>query len=397
MFWTAFSILFVFQGITPFPYKVAKALDPDIYRNIEFDSWSDYRKEMRARSWYSGGANLQIGVKCLVKLSESQDDLMKCHIQEMNSNDGPCVVFVEELAEKHSVTYSQLQPLHDAQPWLPPYRFCRNRYSSENFVSFDFRNEKKYHSKRNKFHDFDGCKHTKNIDLDQYTNLSNFQPYPYDIVAMPLTISRNSERKSSGNKPNHRNSNQSQQVTEKPPQIKDEPDVNCNPEMVDAQQHQQYQEQQHYQEQQQYQEQPADVSVPPPPTGYMPNNGAGGLVHYYYPSYGGSEFNEQHMYTTTGEVAAPQAIYSMPPGVPYGNAVTLPAGFCPGTPSSNNPVYTPIPLGNWPNYNAPLGKTEFYRYHETCNIRSVPPFSSLFLQFSSSADRKNVDLALSVS
>lgn len=32
------------NGITPFPYKVAKALDPDIYRNIEFDVWSELRR-----------------------------------------------------------------------------------------------------------------------------------------------------------------------------------------------------------------------------------------------------------------------------------------------------------------------------------------------------------------
>lgn len=32
------------NGITPFPYKVAKALDPDIYRNIEFDAWSEIRR-----------------------------------------------------------------------------------------------------------------------------------------------------------------------------------------------------------------------------------------------------------------------------------------------------------------------------------------------------------------
>lgn len=32
------------NDITPFPYKVAKALDPDIYRNIEFDVWSEMRR-----------------------------------------------------------------------------------------------------------------------------------------------------------------------------------------------------------------------------------------------------------------------------------------------------------------------------------------------------------------
>lgn len=31
-------------GITPFPYKVAKSLDPSIYRNVEYDTWNDQRK-----------------------------------------------------------------------------------------------------------------------------------------------------------------------------------------------------------------------------------------------------------------------------------------------------------------------------------------------------------------
>lgn len=30
--------------VAPFPFKVAKALDPTIYRNIEYDSWNDVRK-----------------------------------------------------------------------------------------------------------------------------------------------------------------------------------------------------------------------------------------------------------------------------------------------------------------------------------------------------------------
>lgn len=54
-------ILFVeFIGITPFPYKVAKALDPDIYRNIEFDSWSDCRKEIQSKMWFSKNERLQV-------------------------------------------------------------------------------------------------------------------------------------------------------------------------------------------------------------------------------------------------------------------------------------------------------------------------------------------------
>lgn len=30
--------------IAPFPFKVAKALDPSIYRNIEYDSWGEVRR-----------------------------------------------------------------------------------------------------------------------------------------------------------------------------------------------------------------------------------------------------------------------------------------------------------------------------------------------------------------
>lgn len=31
-------------NLTPFPFKVAKALDPSIYRNIEYDTWTEVRK-----------------------------------------------------------------------------------------------------------------------------------------------------------------------------------------------------------------------------------------------------------------------------------------------------------------------------------------------------------------
>lgn len=37
------------EKITPFPYKVAKAIDESIYRNTEFEVWSDSRKEQRMK------------------------------------------------------------------------------------------------------------------------------------------------------------------------------------------------------------------------------------------------------------------------------------------------------------------------------------------------------------
>ncbi|KAJ0183064.1 hypothetical protein K1T71_001040 [Dendrolimus kikuchii] len=114
------------HGITPFPYKVAKALDPDIYRNIEFDVWSELRREFRYGVKYSDGTTLQVGVKCLCKLQPEQTVPYHCHIQEM-SEGGPCLVFIEELGEKRIINYEQLEPLplEERRPWAPPYRYSR--------------------------------------------------------------------------------------------------------------------------------------------------------------------------------------------------------------------------------------------------------------------------------
>jgi OTU domain-containing protein 4 len=49
------------QNITPFPFKVAKTLDPFMYRNIEFDVWNEYRRMQRYRNWYiSDGMELRV-------------------------------------------------------------------------------------------------------------------------------------------------------------------------------------------------------------------------------------------------------------------------------------------------------------------------------------------------
>lgn len=34
-------------GFTPFPYRVAKALDEDIFRNTDFDIWHEIRRGMK--------------------------------------------------------------------------------------------------------------------------------------------------------------------------------------------------------------------------------------------------------------------------------------------------------------------------------------------------------------
>ncbi|KAG8227252.1 hypothetical protein J437_LFUL003983 [Ladona fulva] len=92
------------HGIIPFPYKVAKALDPDIYRNIEFDVWNEMRKELRwgiCSSMYPGDSGeLRVGSKCLVRLESLPGKELHAHIQEMSHGKGPVLVYIEELAQK---------------------------------------------------------------------------------------------------------------------------------------------------------------------------------------------------------------------------------------------------------------------------------------------------------
>lgn len=107
------------NGITPFPYKVAKALDPDIYRNIEYDTWSEWRKEQRMENHFRANNCLQIGSKCQIK-PEYNERSQSCYVQAMESNKGPCVVFIEETGERKTVPYTSLTLLPSNQ-WRENY------------------------------------------------------------------------------------------------------------------------------------------------------------------------------------------------------------------------------------------------------------------------------------
>lgn len=52
------------EGITPYPYKVAKALDVNIYRNTEFEQWSEKRREQRLKWLEENVRYLVISVTC---------------------------------------------------------------------------------------------------------------------------------------------------------------------------------------------------------------------------------------------------------------------------------------------------------------------------------------------
>ncbi|XP_056644408.1 protein ovarian tumor locus-like isoform X2 [Diorhabda sublineata] len=112
-------------NIAPFPFKIAKALDPNIYRNIEYDSWGEMRREWRLGEWYHGDNKLILGTKCIyhdIRLNEKFD----CYIQEMIKNENMCVIYLTKLAEKRTVKYTDLSPEDDAKPWPLPYRFSKS-------------------------------------------------------------------------------------------------------------------------------------------------------------------------------------------------------------------------------------------------------------------------------
>ncbi|XP_032084419.1 putative bifunctional UDP-N-acetylglucosamine transferase and deubiquitinase ALG13 [Thamnophis elegans] len=109
----------------PFPYKVLKALDPEIYRNIEFDVWLESRKELQKTDYLVfAGRQYYLGDKCQVRL-ETGGKYYNAHIQDVGQ-DNMVTVFIEELAEKHVIPLVNLKPVTQVTP-LPAWNVMSNR------------------------------------------------------------------------------------------------------------------------------------------------------------------------------------------------------------------------------------------------------------------------------
>ncbi|XP_075691949.1 UDP-N-acetylglucosamine transferase subunit ALG13-like isoform X4 [Rhinoderma darwinii] len=110
----------------PFPYKVLKALDPEIYRNVEFDVWLDSRKELQKTEYMVfAGRHYCLGDKCQVRL-EPGGRYYNAHIQEVVQDTNSVTVFIEELAEKHIVPLVNLKPVTQVIP-VPAWNSSSNR------------------------------------------------------------------------------------------------------------------------------------------------------------------------------------------------------------------------------------------------------------------------------
>lgn len=116
------------EGITPFPYKVAKALDPNIYRNIEFDSWNELRRDLRYKNWHYHQNRLQVGAKCMVQLDDLDERIFAGYVQEMKPEYDTCVVYVEDIAEYRTIPYEWLQEisLDQTRSSYIPFNFERS-------------------------------------------------------------------------------------------------------------------------------------------------------------------------------------------------------------------------------------------------------------------------------
>ncbi|XP_069129404.1 deubiquitinase otu-like isoform X3 [Argopecten irradians] len=91
----------------PLPYRVAKALDPLIYRNTELDIWEEERREAIHREKFRH-FTFSPGDKCQVILDCGP--IYHGHIQEIGEKENPVIVYIEELGEKRNIPLDSLRP-----------------------------------------------------------------------------------------------------------------------------------------------------------------------------------------------------------------------------------------------------------------------------------------------
>nr|XP_054755546.1 putative bifunctional UDP-N-acetylglucosamine transferase and deubiquitinase ALG13 [Lytechinus pictus] len=117
----------------PLPYKVAKALDPDMYRNVEYDCWNAGNKEQVHQDYLlATGLQFCPGDKVQVVIDDSKK-WYSAHIQEVKPDKGPITVFVEDLGEKRDFIIYQ-------DPGKPPSNVTQNGYPNKVLLCFSNNN-----------------------------------------------------------------------------------------------------------------------------------------------------------------------------------------------------------------------------------------------------------------
>lgn len=94
----------------PVPFRIAKALHPALFRNVELDIVQEEKRETRLRN-LGLSSGFSPGDKCQVVLDEQEDHPYNAHIQSIDENNGTLLVFLEELGVKQNVPAKNVQPL----------------------------------------------------------------------------------------------------------------------------------------------------------------------------------------------------------------------------------------------------------------------------------------------
>lgn len=110
----------------PISYKVAKSMDPLVYRNVDIDAWRDAFLEAKHLRVYTGDYYFRPGAKCRVELPDGE---FYGYVQHIIRRERACIIFVEEIGKKLQVALSQVHPLppDEFRPWTLSHRQQRRK------------------------------------------------------------------------------------------------------------------------------------------------------------------------------------------------------------------------------------------------------------------------------
>ncbi|XP_075055269.1 OTU domain-containing protein 4 [Mixophyes fleayi] len=99
------------DGLSSVPSAVLRSLNPGVYRNVAYEIWMKSQRDQEKLDFsIASGMQYSVGDKCQVCL-EPGGVFYDAHIQEVGVENGPAVVFVEELGQKHVVQLKNLKPV----------------------------------------------------------------------------------------------------------------------------------------------------------------------------------------------------------------------------------------------------------------------------------------------
>lgn len=137
-------------GPPSFSPSVLRSLNPGVFRNVEYEVWMKSQRDQQKLDFsIAAGMQYIVGDKCQVRL-ESGGMFYNAHIQEVSVDNGPAVVFVEELGKKHVVQLKNLKPVPlntSADGWnTVAGKKIKKTFASgtSGYIEKDYRGQKNY-------------------------------------------------------------------------------------------------------------------------------------------------------------------------------------------------------------------------------------------------------------